>query len=48
MFEGRYVFFILLTDDAEYHTRVLRYDTQGDFTAPGSRRLFMIGGCADG
>jgi len=43
VFDGRYVFFIPRTDGTNYHTRVLRYDTHGDFTSPESWRAHDAG-----
>ena len=31
MDDGRYVYFVPFHDGTDFHGRVLRYDTQGDF-----------------
>ena len=36
VFDGRYVFFIPRTDGVDMHSRMLRYDTHGDFTSSRS------------
>ena len=43
VFNGRYVFFVPRVDDDGHHTRMLRYDTQGEFTSPESWRAFDVG-----
>jgi hypothetical protein len=45
VFDGRYVYFVPFRDTAStQHTRVLRYDTQGSFTAPASWSAYDAGG----
>lgn len=41
--DGRYVYFVPRQDSVEYHSRVLRYDTHGDFKAPGSWEAYDVG-----
>lgn len=43
VFDGRYVFFIPRTDGVDLHSRMLRYDTHGEFTSPGSWLAHDIG-----
>ncbi|MFA6716174.1 MAG: LamG domain-containing protein [Victivallaceae bacterium] len=43
VFDGRYVYFTPRNDGKEYHTRVLRYDTQGDFKSCGSWQAYATG-----
>ena len=43
VFDGRYVFFIPRTDGVDMHTRLLRYDTHGDFTSARSWRAHDVG-----
>jgi len=43
-FDGRYVYFVPFYDGGkDFHGTALRYDTQGDFLAPGSWRAFDAG-----
>ena len=41
--DGRYIFFVPRLDGEAHHSRVLRYDTRGEFTAPESWRAFDAG-----
>ena len=43
VFDGRYVFFIPRTDGVDLHTRMLRYDTQAEFTSPESWLAHDVG-----
>lgn len=44
VFDGRYVYFVpRQIDMAQYHSRVLRLDTQGAFKDPGSWAAFDVG-----
>jgi len=36
VFDGRYVYFVPRFDGVEHHSRILRYDAQGEFADPGS------------
>ena len=42
-FDGRYIYFTPRHDGKEYHTRVLKYDTQGDFKRSSSWQAFDLG-----
>jgi len=43
VFDGRYVIFVPRDDGTGYHSRVLRYDTHGDFRDPGSWSAYDAG-----
>ena len=36
VFDGRYIYYVPRRDENRFHSRVLRYDTQGDFKNPAS------------
>jgi len=42
-FDGRYIYFVPRQDEAGYHSRVLRYDTQADFYQPASWAAYDAG-----
>ncbi len=41
--DGRYVYFVPRQDSVSYHSRVLRYDTHGDFKAASSWEAYDVG-----
>ena len=43
MFDGRYVYFVPRTDGMRFHTRILRYDTQGVFRDEASWSAYDVG-----
>jgi len=43
VFDGRHVFFIPRTDGVDLHSRMLRYDTHGEFTSPESWLAHDVG-----
>jgi len=43
VFDGRYVYFVPRFDGADYHTKVLRYDTLGNFTEKRSWNAYDVG-----
>ena len=43
VYDGRYVYFPPRREPAGFHSRVLRYDTRGEFTAPGSWEAYDVG-----
>ncbi len=42
-FDGRYILFVPRDDGARYHSRILRYDTRGDFMDPASWDAYDAG-----
>lgn len=43
VYDGRYVYYIPRRDNDGFHSRVLRYDTRGDFRSPESWSAFDVG-----
>ena len=43
MFDGRYVYFVPRQDEEGYHSRVLRYDTKGEFKDEASWAAYDVG-----
>jgi len=43
VFDGRYVYFVPRKDYVANHSRVLRYDTRGNFRRPGSWEAYDVG-----
>ncbi len=43
VFDGRYVYFVPRQDEDGYHSRVLRYDAQGDFKDEASWAAYDVG-----
>ena len=43
VFDGRYVYFVPQDEGTAYHSRVLRYDTRGDFKSIASWEVFDVG-----